>query len=259
MNVLKTLAACAVIGLLQACASQESAAGSGRPSSDTDAAVANMNLGAGYLRQGRADLAIERLQRALQQNPRLVLAHSTIAIAYDQLGSLEDAEEHYRRATQLEPGNSEAANSYAVFLCNRQNRWVDAEPYFKRAAENPRYPTPAAALANAGVCALSAGDRAKAEENFRAALTKDPTFADALQNMLELSYQDKNYLQARAFLQRYMAARPATAPILWMCFNIEQQLANREAANRCASQLREGFPGSPEVAQLRELQQSNGR
>jgi type IV pilus assembly protein PilF len=73
-----------------------------------------------------------------------------------------------------------------------------------------------------------------------------------------MSYQDKNYLQARAFLQRFMAARPATAPVLWMCFNIEQQLENRDAANRCASQLREGFPGSPELAQL-QATQSNGR
>jgi type IV pilus assembly protein PilF len=257
MRVLKSLMAVALLGLLQACVSQ-SPAGSGSPASESDAAVANMNLGAGYLRQGRLELAIERLQRALEQNPRLSDAHSTIAIAYDQLGSTEDAENHYRRATQLEPANSAAANSYAVFLC-RQNRWKDAEPYFKRAADNPRYETPEVALANAGVCALSAGDRPKAEENFRAALTKNPMFVDALSNMLELSYQDKNYLQARAFLQRYMDARPATAPVLWMCFNIEQQLENRDAANRCASQLREGFPGSPEVAELRELQQSNGR
>ena len=61
-----------------------------------------------------------------------------------------------------------------MFLC-RQNRWSDAEPYFKRAADNPHYTTPEIALANAGVCALNAGDREKAEENFRAALTKNPT------------------------------------------------------------------------------------
>jgi type IV pilus assembly protein PilF len=257
MSVLKRLTAYALLALLQACASQ-SPAGTGSPASDSDAAVANMNLGAGYLRQGRLELAIERLQRALEQNPRLADAHSTIAIAYDQLGSPEDAEDHYRRATQLEPANAAAANSYAVFLC-RQDRWKDAEPYFKRAAENPRYDTPEIAFANAGVCALKAGDRAKAEESFRAALTKNPTFADALSNMLEISYQDKNYLQARAFLQRYLDARPATAQVLLICFNIERQLENRDGANRCAAQLREAFPGSPEVAQLQELQQSNGR
>jgi type IV pilus assembly protein PilF len=257
MNVLKPLAAIVVFGLVQACASQ-SPGGSGSPSSDTDAAIANMNLGAGYLRQGRPELAVERLQRALAQNPRLADAHSTIAIAYDQLGSPEDAEEHYKRATQLDPDNSPAANSYAVFLC-RQNRWKDAEPYFERAVANPVYTQPEVALANAGVCALNAGDRAKAEQSFRAALTKNPTFADALSNLVDMSYQDKDYLQARAFLQRYMDVRPPTAPQLWICFNIERQLENREAANRCAAQLREGFPGSPEFAQLQELQQGNGR
>ena len=60
--------------------------------SDSDAAIANMNLGAGYLRQGNTELAIERLRRALVQDPRLVDAHSTIAVAYDQIGKLEDAE-----------------------------------------------------------------------------------------------------------------------------------------------------------------------
>jgi Tfp pilus assembly protein PilF len=44
-----------------------------------------------------------------------------------------------------------------------------------------------------------------------------------------------------------------------MCVNIEQQLENRDGANRCAAQLREDFPGSPEVAELRERQQPNGR
>ena len=77
----------------------------------TDAATANMNLGAGYVRQGNYTLAIERLRRALAQNPRLVEAHSTIAFAYDQIGSLEDAETHYLRATQLDPSSGGAATS----------------------------------------------------------------------------------------------------------------------------------------------------
>jgi type IV pilus assembly protein PilF len=256
MIVLRALGLCVAFGLLQACVT-ETTKGQKLPSQN-DAAVANMNLGAGYLRQGRPQLAIEPLQRALEQNPRLSDAHSTLAIAYDQLGSTADAEDHYRRATQLDPANSAAANSYAVFLC-RQDRWKDAQPYFKRAAENIKYSTPEVAYTNAGFCALNAGDREKAEENFRAALTRNPTFADALAGMLDVSYQNKNYLQARAFFQRYTDAAMPTARVLWMCFNVEQQLGNREAANRCAAQLRESFPGSPELAQLQELQQSNGR
>ncbi len=223
-----------------------------------EAAVANVNLGAGYLRQGKPQVAIGVLQRAIKQDPKLADAHSTIAIAYDQLGSLDDAEAHYKKATQLESDNSNSANAYAVFLC-RHNRWKDAEPYFQKAVSNVKYETPEVSYTNAGVCALNAGDREKAEQNFRAALTRSPTYADALEGMLQMSYQDKNYMQARAFLARYRDVKPVNAQVLWMCFNIEDQLKNHDAANRCAVQLREGFPDSPELEQLNQVQKSNGR
>jgi type IV pilus assembly protein PilF len=255
MNTIRLIVLCAAAALLQGCvtATQQER----RPTED-EAAVANMNLGAGYLRQGRPDRALEPLQRALEQNPRLADAHTTIGFAYDQLGSPEEAEGHYRRATQLEPENSAAANAYAVFLC-RQNRAADAEPYFRRAADNPRYTQPEVPLTNAGTCARDAGDNERAQELFRAALVRNPTYPDALRNMLEISYQEENYMQARAFVQRYLEAQPANAPVLLICFNIERELENRAAADRCAAQLRTAFPGSPEVAQLQALQQRDGR
>lgn len=256
MNRKRWLAVLCCCSLAQACVT--SGDSRQRPASDKEAAVANMNLGVGYLRQGRADLAVEALERALDLDPRSADVHSTVALAYDQLGNLEQAETHYRRATTLDTGNAAAANRYAVFLC-RQNRWRDAEPHFRRAANTPRYTTPAVALTNAGVCARDAGDEAKAEEYFRAALVRDPVFPDALMSMAELSYRNQNYLQARAFLQRYRDARPANAPMLWLCVNVERELGNRSAADRCAMQLREGFPDSPELARLEELLRSDGR
>src|SRR5512134_3467760 len=98
MNTLRLVAVCVCVAALCACAGNGTV---GARSSDADAALANMNLGAGYLQQGNTTLAIERLQRALAQNPRLAQAHSTIALAYDQSGSPEQAETHYLRATQL--------------------------------------------------------------------------------------------------------------------------------------------------------------
>lgn len=247
--------------VLIACVGLQACAGGGARNSGTtasDAAIANMNLGAGYLQQGRIDLAIERLLRALDQDPRLADAHSTIAIAYDQLGSPEDAETHYRRATQLGPDNASAANSYAVFLC-RQNRWAEAEPYFRRAVDNPAYKTPEVALTNAGVCARNADAKEPAEEYFRAALTKNPVFQDALRNLIEMSYQSASYMQARAFVQRYLDAHPPTAAVLWLCFNVERELNDRVAAERCATQLQSGFEGSSESKQLEQQQSRNGR
>jgi type IV pilus assembly protein PilF len=254
MNTLRLAALLVTFVVLQACAGGSS----GERASGDSAAVANMNLGAGYLRQGRYELAIERLKRALEQNPRLADAHSTIAIAYDQLGNSEDAEVHYKRATQLGPDNSAAANSYAVFLC-RQSRWPDAEAYFRRAADNNDYATPEVALTNAGLCARNNGDTEGAERYFREALARSPAAPDALTNMIDISYKSGNFMQARAFVQRYLDARPPTAQVLLMCFEVERELKNAAGADKCASQLRTGFQGSSELARLEEQQSTNGR
>jgi type IV pilus assembly protein PilF len=255
MNTLRSAWLYVTLGALSACANSGSM--NQRASAD-EAAIANMNLGAGYLRQGNTELAIERLQRALSQDPRLVDAHSTIAVAYDQIGKIEEAETHYSRAAQLDPDNGGAANAYAVFLC-RQNRYTEAEPFFRRAADNATYTTPEVAMTNAGVCARDSGQPDAAAENFRLALTRNPTYAEALLNMMELSYQTGNYLQARAFFQRYIQVRPATAAVLWTCFNVERELKDAAAAERCATQLRNGFQGTPELAQLEEQQRRDGR
>src|SRR5262245_55161998 len=217
----------------------------GDPASDNEAAVANMNLGAGYLRQGNMELAIERLQRALQQDPKLVQAHTTIALAYDQIGKTEEAETHFKRATQLDADDGAAANGYAAFLCTHGNRWSDAQPYFRRAADDARYGTPEVALTNAGICARDAGELEAAEQSFRAALMRNPRYADALFNMLELTYQRGDYLQTRAFMQRYLDVRPATASVLLMCVNAERELNNAAGDDRLAAPLLTGFQGGP--------------
>lgn len=107
----RTLLPVALLALLQACGGNPSR------SSPAEAAQANLNLGVAYLRQERFDLAVTALQRALAQDPRLVSAHSTIALAHDRLGNIDAAEEHYRRALQLDSSDPNTANGYAVFLC----------------------------------------------------------------------------------------------------------------------------------------------
>lgn len=240
--------------LLQACATN----GSSRPVSKDAAARANLNLGNAYLREGHPETALKSLKQALKENPRFADAHSAIALAYEELGDLTNAEEHYKRATQLRPKDGAAQNYYAVFLC-RHGRWKEAEPHFQRAAADPNYATPAAALTNAGVCARGAGDLDKAEKYFRAALDRDSKFPEALVNLMDLNYRQHHYLQARAFMQRFFSVNKPTAQQLWLCFHIEQALKDDKGAQQCATQLQSDFPNSSEVAQLHEFERNAGR
>jgi len=252
MKKIALLAALCVLG--SGCVSTTNNAGVEQ--SDEEAAIANLNLGLGYLRQGRPEFAVDIFERALEFDPDLADAHSSLAVAYDQLGLTEEAEEHYQRAAELEPNNPGAANSYAVFLC-RDDRWDDAEEYFRRAADNPRYDTPEAALANAGVCARAAGDTETAEAFFREALNRNPICPDALYHMTDLAYQNRNLMQARAFMQRSFGAVADDSPqMLWLCFRIERDLNNPADAQRCATQLKEQFPESAEAAELFEIERN---
>ena len=255
MRTNRSIAVFAVALSLSACVTTTTGP---RPATDEEAAVANLNLGVGYLRQGRPDAAIDPLERAIDLNPRLASALSVLALAYEQIGEPELAEEYHRRATQLDVNDADAQNRYAVFLCLR-SRWSEAERYFQRAVNNPQYATPAAAYTNAGNCARGADDLAKAEANYRAALAIDAGNVDALAGMLELAVHNQNYLQARAFAQRALSASAPTARNLWLCAYVERQLGDLGAAENCARQLRAGFPNSPEVAMLRELDRNAER
>ncbi|HEX6995023.1 MAG TPA: type IV pilus biogenesis/stability protein PilW [Gammaproteobacteria bacterium] len=245
----RTMLVLSVLGaLLSGCAGV-----GGRASSDSAAAQANLNLGVAYLRQNRPDLAVDNLERAVRLDPRLAAAHNALAVAYDELGQSDEAERHYERAIRLEPANPNIANAYAVALC-RRSRWEQAEPYFRRAISNPRYETPAEAATNAGHCARGVGDLERAEQYYREALGIDPANANALAAMMALSYERENYLQARAFLQRYLDVQPATPSVLLLCYNIERELEDRAAAERCARRLRTEFPQAEELAQLQPFE-----
>ncbi|MDB5987597.1 MAG: pilW [Nevskia sp.] len=213
-----------------------------------EAARDNTALGVGYLREGRLDLALEKLRRAVEQDPSYAAAHSTLAVAYAQRGDNDLAESEYRRALEL--GNDPAVrNNFGVFLCG-VGKTAEAERYFMQAARNHDYPTPEAAWANAGVCARKAGDAARANADFREALRINPDFADALAPLATQAYAAHDYLQAQALLQRYERVAQPTAQMLALGAGTQHALGHADAARAYELKLIRNFPDSEETAQL---------
>jgi type IV pilus assembly protein PilF len=244
--ILLTVAACVTEGVAPI-----------RPASDEEQVEVNLALGVGYLQEGRADLAIDALQRALDVDARSADAHATIAVAYDQQGSVELAEEHHRRAAQLAPRDADIQDGYAVFLC-RQGRWQDADPYFQRAVDDSPRNAKARILVNAANCASDAGDFDGTERNLRGILDIDPADVTALRGMMDLSIRTSNYISGRAFFQRLERATRVQPEDLLSCYVIERELRDDSAAQDCADRVRREFPGSPVLTQLRELERNAG-
>lgn len=218
-----------------------------------EAARINTDLGIGYFRQGRMELALERLTRAVEQDRRYGRAHAALAVLYQQLDETDDAERHFRIALRLSERDPELWNTYGVFLCGQQ-RFDEAEGFFRRAAQDRLYPRPELPLTNAGVCMGEKGDAAAAEAYFREALERNPRFSEALIKMAGLSLDGGNLMGARAFLQRYFAAAPVSAEALWLGVRVERALGDERTAREYAARLREDFADSVQARQLLESQ-----
>jgi type IV pilus assembly protein PilF len=226
-----------------------------RPTSRTDsqkAAEIQVRLGSGYMQQGKLDLAMERLSRAVQLDPRSAMAHSMLGVLYEQINDKANAELHYKKSVSMRGNLGNVSNNYGQFLC-RYNRFDEADDQFQAALTDPFYGSHAVAATNAGFCAMKADRLEDAERYLRSALDKQPDYAPALLPMAEVLAERKQYMGARAFLQRYEASNAGeSASMLDLGVRVERALADNRAADDYRERLLRNFPSSPEARRYKE-------
>ena len=225
--------------LLVGCAS-----GGATVRSDSKSSVAvqnNIQMGRAYLERDQLDMALEKLSRALELDPRAVDAHTLIAVLYERIERVSRAEEHYRRAVELLPESGAENNNLGQFLC-RSGRFEEAQSRFKIAMDDPFYKTPGLLYMNAGVCAFEAGDLSLAEQHMRKALQFDATNSRLLLAMAKLAFKQEQPLKARAFLQRFEEQGVSSPEALQLGANVEASLGDAEASARYVEKLRTEFP-----------------
>lgn len=211
-----------------------------------DAGDINYQLGTEYYRKGNFELARDRLERAIAQEPRNADAHSALAMTFVQLGNDRLATDSFARATRLAPNSITVRNAFAVYLC-QQGRYDDARAQFDRAIAIPENDDPYIMMTNAGVCVANKPDLELAEKYFRDALAVRPSFGEALIQLAALKHRTDENLQARAFIQRYFATNAPSSGILYLAVQIETQLGDERAATDYMNQLLGDFPESAEA------------
>lgn len=199
-------------------------------------ALARRDYGAGDF-----DAAASAAKAALRGEAVAADAHTLLAVIEDRRGRGAAAGTHYKAAVDRAPESGAYLNNYGTWLC-RNGRAVEALGYFDAALRDPGYGDPAGALANAGACAITAGDTARVERDLRAALERDPGNVVALDAMSRYLFSQRRYFDARAFSQRHLAAAPATAAALQLAVQIETALGDSGAADRYQRRLRAEFP-----------------
>ena len=248
MNMGKLIAPVAICCfLISACVSTTT----GRPevvADDGDAAELNYTLGVRYFQNGSYELARDRLELAIELDPRLALAHSTLGMVYEAMDIPRLANQHYEESVRVGSRDFNVQNAYAVYLC-REKDFEKAARHFDRAIAHPENDNSFVTMTNAGMCFL-ADDTAKAEAYFRGALERRPGYGEALLQLCLMKYAEEDYLSARAFMQRFMSTNATTAGVLYLASRIEDLLGNDRGRTDFEDQLLREFPTSPEARRV---------
>lgn len=224
-----------------------------RVSDDEKASAINVQLGIGYLQQNNFELASQKLNKALKQNPDSASAHNAFGILQERLSQKDKAEYHYKRATKLDPKNSEAANNYGAFLC-RNNREADSEEYFLKALKNPLYKTPEFAYANAAICLLRIEQRDRARDYLQKALAARSNFSTALIALARVEFEENNFSEAKLYIDRFHRVAEPTANSLWLAIRTELQMDANRDVDELSQKLKTNFPDSEEYKSWLKIQ-----
>jgi len=216
------------------------------------ASALNVQLALGYIERQQLGIAQEKLEKAIEQNPKNIDAYTSMAYLKRLVNEYDMAEDFYRKALDIKSNDPNIHNNYGGLLC-QMGRYDDALEEIKKAYDNPFYETPYLAFANAGTCLLDKGDYKQAETMLRKALRDQPNYAGALISMAEIGVKTQKYLMARAYIQRYHALAKPSAESLWLQVQAEKALGAEDHYMKYARQLLKEFPDSDQAGMLEEM------
>lgn len=170
-----------------------------------------VDLGQIQIREGKSKDAVETLQSAVKVDPRNGLAYYHLGVAFEQLGSLAQADNCWQNAVRFRPDLSEAH----LALAKSALRDGDMPALEQSAAQIIRLlPNSPAGYAMRALSYLKRGKFDKAEQDADKAISLAPQSPDGYMQMGNLRLAQKDYAQAEKFYQKTLECDPNSADAL---------------------------------------------
>jgi len=138
------------------------------------------NMGVVLQAQGRPDAAIESYQEALRVKADYAEAYNNLGNALKDQGNLDAAIQCYQRALRLEPHSVETHLNLGIALQSKGNLDAAIESYHEALRLNPDL---AKVHYNMGVALQARGKPDDAIESYKEALRLEPDYAEAYNNL----------------------------------------------------------------------------
>lgn len=206
-----------------------------------------LELAAGYFEAGKTTVALDEVKQALIADPNSADAYNLRGLIYLRLSDYGIAEDSFRRALALRPGDPDLRHNYGWLLC-QQRRFVEAEQNFAAALASPVYQAKDKTLMARGLCQSAAQQYAEAEQSFFKSYELNPGNPVVGYNLASLLLRRHDAERARFYIRRVNNSEFANAESLWLGIKIERTLGNTVAMGQLADQLHKRFPDSREWA-----------
>lgn len=210
---------------------------------------AYISLGIGYLERGSTEKAKVPLKQALNLDSNSADAHAALALVFQLEMEPELADEHYRKALSVRPGDARLLNNYGSFLFEQQ-RYEDALERFLQASKDNMYPERSRVFENLGLTLRQLGRDEEAKKYFVRALRLNSRQPRALLEMGLLSYDGKDYVPARSYYQGFSQMSAQNPRSLLLGARLAKVFEDRDEAASLGLQLKRLYPGSAEYRQF---------
>ena len=206
-----------------------------------------LELAVGYFEQGQTTVALDELKQALNTDPGYADAYNMRGLIYMRLNDMALAEESFRRALSLKPGDPDTQHNLGWLQCQR-GRHAEAGQQFSLALANPTYGGRAKTWMAQGLCQLRDGKPATAEQSLLRSYELDAGNPITGYNLAQLFLDKGELVRAQFYVRRINNSELANAESLWLGMKIERSLKNADAVRQLGSQLKKRFGSSKEHA-----------
>jgi len=213
-----------------------------------EAGRAYTQLGLGYLQQGLTEQAKAPLAKALALNADDADAHAALALVFQAEGEPALSEAHFQKALAARPGDTRIRNNVGSFLYAQQ-RFAEAEHMFRLASADTLYPERSRVYENLGLTALKLDNRDQAHAYLTKALQLNQRQPRALLEMAELSFENRHYVPARDYYDRFSQLSDHNARSLLLGSRLARVFDEQGALADSGQLLQRLYPGTPEYQQ----------
>ncbi|MFT4808586.1 MAG: type IV pilus assembly protein PilF [Paraglaciecola sp.] len=218
------------------------------------ASKTRVSLGLTYLKNGNFKQAKYNLDKALEFAPRSANANFAMAYYYQSVNELDQAEDAYQYAMDLDPRNANIANSYGAFLCQNGD-YEKAKKYFLKAVNTSSYISSAETYENLALCSRSQGQPEDAIQYLRNAVNHQPGRANSLFLLARSLVEVEEWQEARVILRRYEKIAQISPQSLLMAMKIERGIGNDTAAEGYSDMLLRLYPNDAVTKKMLSDQQ----